>query len=123
MHLLLFITGVSQGALAVRNPPAKAAHWEPRVRSLVGKIPWMGSPKGDALQCSCLEHPMDRGIRGVTESDTIEPLNTSRFAKGIPALVYIYLRSPCSLIYILLDGPQSSPVAAAGTENRSSRGP
>ena len=62
--------------LVVKNPPASAGD----TRDL-GLIPGSGrSPggrKGNPLQYSCLENPMDRGawqatVHGVTESDMTE---------------------------------------------------
>ena len=59
------------GGSAVKNPPANTGD--------LGSIPGLGrSPeegKGNPLQCSCLENPMDRGawwvtVHGVTESNT-----------------------------------------------------
>ena len=51
----------SQVVLVVRNPPARAGD----IRDLCS-IPGLGrSPgggHGNPLQCSCLEHPMDRGL-------------------------------------------------------------
>ena len=44
-------------ALVVKNVPANAGD--------AGSIPGLGrSPEGDGnpLQCSCLEHPLDRGV-------------------------------------------------------------
>ena len=64
---------VSEVVLVVMNPPAKAGG--------TGSIPALGrSPgggKGNPLQCSCLENPMDRGawratVWGHKESDTTE---------------------------------------------------
>ena len=52
----------------------------------LGLIPWSGrlprEGNGSPLQCSCLEHPMDRGAwrataHGIAESATIEQVNTS----------------------------------------------
>ena len=64
----------SQGALAVKNPPADAGD----IRD-VGLIPGSGrSPgggHGNPLQYSCLENPMDRGawraaVHGIAKSQT-----------------------------------------------------
>ena len=45
----------SQVVLAVKNPPANAGD----VRD-AGSIPGSGEGRGDPLQCSCLENPVDR---------------------------------------------------------------
>ena len=37
--------------------------------SIPGSGRSLGEGHGNPLQCSCLENPMDRGVRGVTESD------------------------------------------------------
>ena len=111
------------------GPSGKEPACKCRTCRRLGFNPWSGrslgwASKGNPLQNSCLEHPMDRRIQGVTESRTqLSDLTHHAFANGIPTLVYIYLCSPCSLTYIFVDGPQSSPVAAAGTETRSSLGP
>ena len=65
-----------QVALGIKSPPASAG----QLRDL-GFIPgWgrsSGRGRGNPLQYSCLENPMDRGawrttVRGVAESDTTE---------------------------------------------------
>ena len=65
---------VSQVALTVKNPPANPGE----VRDS-GSVPGLGrypgERNGNALQCSCLENPMDRGawwatVHGVTKSKT-----------------------------------------------------
>ena len=76
MNIMLGIpsTGASQMALVVKNPPANAGD----TRDL-GSIPGSGrSPregKGNPLQYSCLENPMDRGawramVHSVSQSRT-----------------------------------------------------
>ena len=64
------MTGASQVALVVKNPPARAGD----IRDS-GLIPGSGTSPGgghgNPLQYSCLENPMDRGgwratVRGVT---------------------------------------------------------
>ena len=78
---LLGFDGSSQVAQKVKNPPAMRETW---VRSL-GSIPGLGrSPgggRGNPLQYSCLENPMDRRAynpRGRKESDTTERLSTAQ---------------------------------------------
>ena len=70
----LWNTWASQVALVVKNLPASAGN----IRD-AGLIPGLGrSPgggHGNALQCSCLENPMDRGawratVHGVAKSQT-----------------------------------------------------
>ena len=65
-----------QVALGIKSPPASAG----QLRDL-GFIPgWgrsSGRGRGNPLQYSCLENPMDRGawrttVRGVAESDTTD---------------------------------------------------
>ena len=58
----MVILGAFQVALGVKNPPANA-----------GRSP--GGEQGSSLQCSCLEHPMDRGacratVHSVAQSRT-----------------------------------------------------
>ena len=63
-------------ALVVKNPPANAA--DARDMGLIpGLGRSLGGGNGNPLQYSCLENPMDRGVRqaiiyGVAESDTTE---------------------------------------------------
>ena len=67
------LTGASLVAQLVKNLPAKQ---ETRVQSLGQEDPLeKGMGNGYALQYSCLENPMDRGVwwatvHGVAESDT-----------------------------------------------------
>ena len=61
------------GGVVVKNPPAKQ---EMQVRSSVRKIPC--KKKGNPLQYSCLEIPMDREawqgtVHGITKSQTQQP--------------------------------------------------
>ena len=61
----------SQVSVVVKNLSANAggardSGWIPES----GRSP--GGGHGCPLQYSCLENPMDRGVRGITESDTIE---------------------------------------------------
>ena len=115
----LYNRGIPGGASS-KEPPCQCS----RYRRLgfdrgSGRSPEGGN--GNPLQYSCLEHPMDGGIHGVTEPDTAERLNTSRFCQrytilGSHTFVRVHwLRVHC--------GPQSRPVAAAGTQNRRSQGP
>ena len=63
----------SRVALVVKNPPASAG--EMRVDPWVGRSP--GGGRGNPLQLSCLENPMDRGawwatVHRVAKSDMTE---------------------------------------------------
>ena len=57
--ILVKYTWASQVVLVVKNPPAKAGDLRD-----AGSIPGLGRSagggNGSPLQCSCLEHPMDR---------------------------------------------------------------
>ena len=66
------ITGVSQVAIVVKNPPPNAGD-----AGNMGSIPGLGTFPGvgssNPFQYSCLENPMDRGawratVHGVTKS-------------------------------------------------------
>ena len=63
-------------AESINNPPANAGDIRDAGLSPgLGRSP--GRRKGDPLQYSCLENPMDRGVwqatvHGIAESDTIE---------------------------------------------------
>ena len=69
MKFRLFIhsPGASQVPLVVKNPPANAGD----IRDF-GLIPgsgrYPGGGPGNPLQCSCLENPMDRGVRQASYS-------------------------------------------------------
>ena len=123
MYLLLLITGVSQLALAVKNLPANAG----RVRDLGsipdGEDPSDGLPRATHSRILAWSTPWTEESKVSQSGTQLSGLTRHAFAKGIPTLVYVYLCSPCSLTHTFLDGPQSSPVAAAGTENRSCLGP
>ena len=78
---MLHYTSNNGLVLMVKNPPANAGHTRD-----TGSIPGSGrSPgggRGNPLQCSCLENPMDRGdgratVHGVTKGQTrLEWLST-----------------------------------------------
>ena len=58
----------------------------------------LGGGRGNPLQCSCLENPMDRGARratvhGVAESDTTDRLTHTQIAPYFLSL-YPQLRDP-----------------------------
>ena len=60
IHALLYVKWASQVMLVVKNPPANKGHardagWIPGLRRSLGE------GRGNPLQYSCLEHPMDRG--------------------------------------------------------------
>ena len=64
----------SQVMLVVKNMPANVGD-ERDVDFIPGSGRSPGEGNGNALQCSCLENPMDRGawqviVRGVTKSRT-----------------------------------------------------
>ena len=68
------LSGASQVALAVKNPPASAGYLrDPSSVPRSGRFP--GAEHGNPLQCSCLENAVDRGawwatVHGVAESWT-----------------------------------------------------
>ena len=84
----IHISGASQVALMVKNPPANAGD--------VGSVPgWgrsLGEGRGHPLQYSCLENSMDRGAwratvhRGLKKSDTTEALSTQHTHISPPSL-------------------------------------
>ena len=59
-HDKLYISGASQVALAVKNPPADAGDARD-VGSILGSGRSPGGGHGNPLQYSCLENPKDRG--------------------------------------------------------------
>ena len=62
---------VSQVVLVVKNPPANAG--DLRDAGLIpGLVRSPAGRRGNPLQYSCLENPMDRGAWGREESDTTE---------------------------------------------------
>ena len=66
------LSGASQVAPVVKNPPANAGHERHRFDPQVGGSPGVGN--GNAIQYSCLENPTDRGawwalVHTVAESD------------------------------------------------------
>ena len=115
----------SQLALVVKNLPAKAGD----IRDM-GSIPgWGRSPgggRGNPLQCSCLENPMDRGTQGailhrVTKSQTwlkglcthtctnhaillyVEPENRMYRKTDIERVYKLYIRELLLCIFVLQD--------------------
>jgi len=92
------------GAAVVKNPPANEG--VPRDASLIpgsGRSP--GGGRGNPLQYSCLENPMDRGVRrasvrGRKESEATEQARTQT--------------KQAILSPLLIDFNQSSPLAAPG---------
>ena len=82
------------GVSVVKNLPASAGDTGPIPGS--GRSP--GGGRGNPLQCSCLENPMDRGARratvhGVAESDTTDRLTHTQIAPYFLSL-YPQLRDP-----------------------------
>ena len=78
---VILIGGVSQVALVVKNPPAKARDiidmGKKRASDITASGRSLGGGHGNLLQYSCLENPMDRGawwatVHRVAESDTTE---------------------------------------------------
>ena len=67
------MTGASQVALGVKNPPANAGDIGD-VDSIpgLGRLP--GGGHGNPFQCSCLGNPMDRGTwRATVHSNLLPP--------------------------------------------------
>ena len=78
---VILIGGVSQVALVVKNPPAKARDiidmGKKRASDITASGRSLRGGHGNLLQYSCLENPMDRGawqatVHRVAESDTTE---------------------------------------------------
>jgi len=70
----VFYFRTSQLALVVKNPPANAGDARD-AGSIPGSGRSSGGGKGNPLQYSCLENPVDRGawwatVHGVTQSQT-----------------------------------------------------
>ena len=67
--IILLFTGAPQVVLVVKNLPANTG----AIRDL-SLIPGLGRSLGEgngiSLQYSCPENPMDRGVHGVTKSQT-----------------------------------------------------
>ena len=62
------------GGIVAKNPPGSAGD-ERDISSILGLGRRLGEGKGNPLQCSCLEYPVDGGawgatVHGVTESRT-----------------------------------------------------
>ena len=60
---------VTQAALMVKNPPVNAGDIRD-VGWIAGSGRCPGGGRGNSLQYSCLENPMDRGVHGVAKSQT-----------------------------------------------------
>ena len=83
----------SQVVLVVNTPPATAGDMRDK-GSIPGSGRFPGGGRGNPLQSSCLETPMERGawratVHGVKESDTTEQLSTgvrARWGLGDPVL-------------------------------------
>ena len=63
----LFFKSGFPGGSEVNNPPANAAD-EEDMGSIPGSGRSPGKGNGNPVQYSCLENPMDRGIRRATQS-------------------------------------------------------
>ena len=68
------MVGASQGALVVKNPPSNARDIRD-TSSIPGLGRSSGGGRGNTLQYSCLENPMDRGawqamVHGIAKSWT-----------------------------------------------------
>ena len=80
----VYVGGASQVTLVVKNPPASAGDGrDVHLISGSGRSP--RGRRGNPLQYSCLENPMDRGVwqvmvHGVMESDTTEYAHTCVYA-------------------------------------------
>ena len=90
------------GAAVVKNPPANEG--VPRDASLTPGSGRSGGGRGNPLQYSCLENPMDRGVRratvyGVSENRKLLSRHARKPNRQFSAL-------------LLIDFNQSSPLAA-----------
>ena len=103
MNIMLGVppTGASQTALVVKNPPASAGD----TRDL-GSIPGSGrSPregKGNPLQNSCLENPMDRGAwRATVDSVSRSWTNVTKHIPPLPPMGFNLRDKWCVLAQFL----------------------
>ena len=78
---VILIGGVSQVALVIKNPRAKARDitdtGKKKASDITASGRSLGGGHGNPPQCSCLENPMDRGawqatVHSLRESDTTE---------------------------------------------------
>ena len=82
MYLLLLITGVSQLALAVKNPPANAGHLRDLGSIPGGEDPSDGLPRATHSRILACSTPWTEESKVSQRVDTTEWPDTPRFCEG-----------------------------------------
>ena len=84
-YCLRLLMWVSQVALVIKNPPTSAGDLRD-VGSIPGSGRCPGGGRGNPLQCSCLENPMDRGAWRATVHRVTVTHDWSDLAHTCPCL-------------------------------------